>query len=178
MSEKEDKEGHPTQQITQQQREPNPTTTEPTHCNNWPLPHPLPRREGRNHRDTPNGLLLVAYGAVRVCVGTERPLPRPLPRREGRDYRDTPIVLLNVAYGAICGCITRCSAHFASLFVYIESSVKYVHSVIICLYVIMSINIKAQSGPSPVPSPVGRGVITEIPLTSCCSLFTVLVGLM
>ena len=23
------------------------------------------------------------------------------------------------------------------------------------------------SGPSPVPSPVGRGVITEIPLTSC-----------
>ena len=62
MSEKEDKEGHPTQQITQQQREPNPTTTEPTHCNNWPLPHPLPRREGRNHRDTPNGLLLVVYG--------------------------------------------------------------------------------------------------------------------
>ena len=35
-----------------------------------------------------------------------------------------------------------------------------------------------QRGPSPVPSPVGRGVITEIPLTSCCSLFTVLVGLM
>ena len=35
-----------------------------------------------------------------------------------------------------------------------------------------------QTGPSPIPSPVGRGVITEIPLTSCCSLFTVLVGLM
>ena len=32
-----------------------------------------------------------------------------------------------------------------------------------------------QTGPSPVPSPVGRGVITEIPLTSCCSLLTVLV---
>ena len=32
------------------------------------------------------------------------------------------------------------------------------------------------SGPSPVPSPVGRGVITEIPLTSCRSLFTVLLG--
>ena len=30
------------------------------------------------------------------------------------------------------------------------------------------------SGPSPVPSPVGRGVITEIPLTSCRSLLTVL----
>ena len=36
----------------------------------------------------------------------------------------------------------------------------------------------ATTGPSPVPSPVGRGVITEIPLTSCCSLLTVLVGLM
>ena len=32
----------------------------------------------------------------------------------------------------------------------------------------------ATTGPSPVPSPVGRGVITEIPLSSCCSLFTVL----
>ena len=31
-----------------------------------------------------------------------------------------------------------------------------------------------QTGPSPIPSPVGRGAITEIPLTSCCSLFTVL----
>ena len=30
------------------------------------------------------------------------------------------------------------------------------------------------AGPSPIPSPVGRGVITEIPLTSCCSLLTVL----
>ena len=35
-----------------------------------------------------------------------------------------------------------------------------------------------QTGPSPIPSPVGRGVITEILLPSCCSLFTVLVGLM
>ena len=35
-----------------------------------------------------------------------------------------------------------------------------------------------QTGPSPIPSPVGRGVITEIPLSACCSLFTVLVGLM
>ena len=25
----------------------------------------------------------------------------------------------------------------------------------------------ATTGPSPVPSPVGRGVITEIPLSSC-----------
>ena len=32
-----------------------------------------------------------------------------------------------------------------------------------------------QTGPSPVPSPIGRGVITELPLTSCCSLLTVLV---
>ena len=70
--------------------------------------------------------------------GTERPLPRPLPRREGRDHRDTPNVLLNVAYGAICGCIIRSSAHFISLFVYIESSVKYVHSVILCHFVILS----------------------------------------
>ena len=70
--------------------------------------------------------------------GNNWPLPRPLPRREGRDYRDTPIGLLLVAYGAICGCIIRCSAHFASLFVYIESSVKYVHSVILCHFVILS----------------------------------------
>ena len=35
-----------------------------------------------------------------------------------------------------------------------------------------------QRGPSPIPAPVGRGVITEIPLSACCSLFTVLVGLM
>ena len=101
MSEKEDKEGHPTQQLTRQQLNQPTATTEPTHCNNWPLPHPLPRREGR-------------------------------------DYRDTPIGLLLVAYDAIYGCITRCSAHFASLFVYIESSVKYVHSVILCHFVILS----------------------------------------
>ena len=36
----------------------------------------------------------------------------------------------------------------------------------------------ATTGPSPIPSPIGRGVITEIPLTSCCSLLTVLVALM
>ena len=82
MSEKEDKEGHPTQQLTRQQREPNPATTEPTHCNNWP----------------------------------------------------NPLQQLN--------------------------------------------QLAATTGPSPIPSPVGRGVISEIPLTSCCSLFTVLVGLM
>ena len=70
--------------------------------------------------------------------GNNWPLPHPLPRREGRDYRDTPIGLLLVAYDAIYGCITRCSAHFASLFVYIESSVKYVHSVILCHFVILS----------------------------------------
>ena len=35
----------------------------------------------------------------------------------------------------------------------------------------------ATTGPSPVPSPVGRGVITEIPLSACCSLLTMLVGL-
>ena len=32
----------------------------------------------------------------------------------------------------------------------------------------------ATTGPSPIPSPVGRGVITEIPLTACCSLLTML----
>ena len=31
-----------------------------------------------------------------------------------------------------------------------------------------------QTGPSPIPSPVGRGVITEIPLSACCSLLTML----
>ena len=33
-----------------------------------------------------------------------------------------------------------------------------------------------QAAPPPSPPPVGRGVITEIPLTSCRSLFTVLLG--
>ena len=69
MSEKEDKEATTTQHLTQQQTDKHnhtsgPTTakqTGPTHGNNWPLPHPLPRREGRNHRDTPNGLLFVVY---------------------------------------------------------------------------------------------------------------------
>ena len=32
----------------------------------------------------------------------------------------------------------------------------------------------ATTGPSPIPSPVGRGVITEIPLTACRSLLTML----
>ena len=35
--------------------------------------------------------------------------------------------------------------------------------------------LSTTTGPSPVPSPIGRGVITEIPLPSCCSLLTVLV---
>ena len=58
---------------------------------------------------------------------------------------------------------------------YIKILVNVVYSVILCLYVILSTNIKAQTGPSPDPSPAGRGVITELPLTSCCSLLTVLV---
>ena len=33
-----------------------------THGYKRPLPHPLPRREGRDYRDTPNVLLNVAYG--------------------------------------------------------------------------------------------------------------------
>ena len=77
-----------------------------------------------------------------MCYNVKKMCRKSSPRREGRDYRDTPIGLLLVAYDAIYGCITRCSAHFASLFVYIESSVKYVHSVILCLSVIMSITIK------------------------------------
>ena len=68
MSEKEDKEATTTQHLTQQQREPNPATTGPSHGNNWPLPHPLPHREGRDYRDTPNVLPLVAYGAIRGCI--------------------------------------------------------------------------------------------------------------
>ena len=41
---------------------PSPATTGPTLYTSWPLPHPLPRREGRDYRDTPNVLLLVACG--------------------------------------------------------------------------------------------------------------------
>ena len=116
MSEKEDKEGHPTQQLTLQ-------------------------RVG-NHNHTERATTTTQTGPSPTTSGPSPvpswPLPRPLPRREGRDYRDTPNGLLNVAYGAVCGCITRCSAHFASLFVYIESSVKYVHSVILCHFVLLS----------------------------------------
>ena len=72
----------------------------------------------------------------------KRPLPRPLPRREGRNHRDTPIALLLVAYGAICGCIIPCSAHSVSYLRYIKILVNGVYSVILCLCVIMSINIK------------------------------------
>ena len=61
MSEKEDKEATTTQHLTQQQ-------TDNHNHTDWPLPHPLPRREGRDHRDTPIGLLLVAYGAVCSCI--------------------------------------------------------------------------------------------------------------
>ncbi len=60
--------------------------------------------------------------------GTERPLPRPLPRREGRDYRDTPIGLLNVVYGVSWSRVNHTAQH--------------VLSVILCLYVIMSLYIK------------------------------------
>ena len=35
--------------------------------------------------------------------------------------------------------------------------------------------LSTTTGPSPDPSPAGRGVITELPLTPCCSLLTVLV---
>ena len=34
----------------------------------------------------------------------------------------------------------------------------------------------SPSGTSPTPPPAGRGVITEIPLPSCCSLLVVLVA--
>ena len=116
MSEKEDKEGHPTQQLTRQRVAQSTATTGPSPIPSWPLPRPLPRREGRDYRDTPIGLLLVVYDAIRVCVGTERPLPRPLPRREERDYRDTPIGLLLVACGVSWSHVNRCSAHFITLF--------------------------------------------------------------
>ena len=35
--------------------------TGPSHGNKRPLPHPLPHREGRDYRDTPNVLLFVVY---------------------------------------------------------------------------------------------------------------------
>ena len=132
MSEKEDKEATTTQHLTQQQTDKHnhtsgPTTTKrvdqqqphrlaqptattgPTHGNNWPLPLPLPRREGRNHRDTPNVLPLVAYGAV-------------------------------------CGCIIPCSAHSISYLRYIKILVNGVYSVILCLYVILSLIMFASRG--------------------------------
>ena len=64
------------------------------------------------------------------------------PRREGRDHRATPNVLLFVACGVICSCITRCPAQFVSYLRYIKILVNGVYSVILCLYVILSTNIK------------------------------------
>ena len=34
----------------------------------WPLPRPLPHREGRDYRATPNVLLFVAYGVSCGCI--------------------------------------------------------------------------------------------------------------
>ena len=70
------------------------------------------------------------------------PLPRPLPRREGHDYRDTPIGLLNVVYGVSWSRVNLCPAHFVSYIIHNQILVNGVYSVIICLYVILSINIK------------------------------------
>ena len=64
------------------------------------------------------------------------------PRREGRDYRDTPIGLLNVVYGVSWSRVNHCPAHFVSYIIHNQILVNGVYSVIICLYVIMSINIK------------------------------------
>ena len=135
----------------------------PSLNNNWPLPRPLPRREGRDHRATPTVLLFVACGVICSCVYHSTGY--------SVSYLRCIKILVNGVYSVIL-CLS------VILSINIKNTTKYVLSVIICLYVIMSINIKAQSGPSPIPSPVGRGVITEIPLSACCSLFTVLVGLM
>ena len=70
------------------------------------------------------------------------PLPRPLPRREGRDHRDTPNVLLLVAYGVSWSRVNHCPAHFVSYIIHNQILVNSVYSVILCLYVIMSITIK------------------------------------
>ena len=64
------------------------------------------------------------------------------PRREGRDYRDTPNVLLFVVYSVSWSHVNHCPAHFVSYIIHNQILVNGVYSVIICLYVIMSINIK------------------------------------
>ncbi len=40
----------------------------PSPSNNWPLPRPLPHREGRDYRDTPTVLLSVACGVIYIRV--------------------------------------------------------------------------------------------------------------
>ena len=72
---------------------------------------------------------------------TDWPLPRP-PHREGRDYRDTPTVLLFVVYGVSWSRVNHCPAHFVSYIIHNQILVNGVYSVIICLYVIMSLYIK------------------------------------
>ena len=78
--------------------------------------------------------------------GIERPLPRPLPHREGSDYRDTPNVLLLVVYGVSWSRVNRCSAHFVSYIIHNQILVNGVYSVIICLYVILSLIMFASRG--------------------------------
>ena len=70
------------------------------------------------------------------------PLPRPLPRREGRDHRATPTVLLFVACGVICSCVYHSTGYSVSYLRCIKILVNGVYSVILCLSVILSINIK------------------------------------
>ncbi len=65
-----------------------------------------------------------------------------LNNREGRDYRDTPIGLLNVVYGVSWSRVNHCPAHFVSYIIHNQILVNGVYSVILCLYVIMSLYIK------------------------------------
>ena len=44
------------------------TPSGPNSNPDWPLPQPLPHREGRDHRATPNVLLFVACGVSCGCI--------------------------------------------------------------------------------------------------------------
>ena len=53
---------------SQNERDQTLTPSGPNSKPDWPLPQPLPRREGRDYRDTPNVLLFVACGVICSCI--------------------------------------------------------------------------------------------------------------
>ena len=92
-----------------------------------PLPQPLPRREGRDYRDTPTVLLFVAYGVICSCVYRCT--------RYSVSYLRCIKILVYGVYSVIL-CLS------VILSININNTTKHVLFVIICHSVILSLYIK------------------------------------